>query len=201
MDYRSDSFISKFSDALRYLGANSIQDLISIKYRDDTRDEEYHAFIEGYLEGEMNLETTEVHGRFQGRAWLVADKDQNKALLVEHETGLEVLYIAGSIASLLSLIPLINSGWKFMRNRFQDRRFFSDRAAGIEIRIIDQKNQLVEQHVLRVEDFIISESMKEIATLKARVERLERELIKIRESKPKRSPSKKPASASQASKK
>ena len=122
-----------------------------------------------------------MQGDFQGHAWLVSDNRNNKALLVEHETGLEILYIAGSIASLLSLIPLINSGWKFLHSRFSDRPFFRDRGMGVEIRIVDFKKQLVEQHVLRIEDYILSESMKEIASLKARVEQLEQELRETKE--------------------
>jgi len=32
-------------------------------------------------------------------------------ILVEHETGLEILCIAGSIASLIGLVPLVLQGW------------------------------------------------------------------------------------------
>ena len=165
---------------------------MSIKYRDGSDYSGYRALIEGYLEGELNLKTKEARGDFQGRAWLVVDDHQHKVLLVEHETGLEILYVAGSIASLLSLVPLINSGWKFMQGRFLDPKFFRDRGMGIEIRMLDKKNQLIEQRVLRVEDYVLSECLKEIAALRARVEQLEREHKKTIKNDDKKSNNKKP---------
>ena len=134
MDYRGENFVRKFSDALGYLDSSSIHDLVSIKYRDNTNPSDYYELID-YLQTEANLKAKQVEGNFQGHAWLVTDNSQNKALLIEHETGLEILYVAGSIASLLSLIPLINSGWKFLRRKFSDRPFFQDRGMGVEIRI------------------------------------------------------------------
>ncbi len=183
MDSRTDAFVRKFSDAQHCLGSNSIHDLVSIKYRENVSSFTYEEFIKGFLQGEMNLEAKQVKGDFRGRTWLIQDSDKHKVLLVEHETGLEILYIAGSIASLLSLIPLITSGWRFMHSRFSDRHFPRDRGTGLEVRVIDNKNHLAEQHVTRIEDHILAECMKEIATLRARVERLEKTLKKANQNK------------------
>jgi hypothetical protein len=180
MDKRSDAFIRKFSSAQKYLGCNSIQDIVSVKYRDGTNYSDYREFIDVFLRDGLNLELKQVQGDFQGQTWLVAGDRDNKILLIEHETGLEVLYIAGSIASLIGLIPLINSGWKVLHSRFSDHPFFRGRGTDVEIRIVDPKNQIVEKHVLRVEDYILSESMKEILTLRTRVEELEQELTKTK---------------------
>ena len=196
MDSRKESFIRKFSDAQKYLDSSSIYDLVSIKYRDNVNDSEYHNFIASYLQSELNLKIKQIDGDFQGRGWLVADKSHNKVLLVEHETGLEILYIAGSIASLLSLIPLINSGWKFVHRRFHDHSFFNDAGTELEIRVVNSKNQLIEQHVLSIDDYILTESMKEIETLKTRVEQLEQELKGIKD-KAKKSNSKKSVKSKQ----
>jgi hypothetical protein len=201
MDNRRDTFVQKFSDALGYLGSNSIHDLVSIKYRDSANPSDYREFI-GYLQSEPNLDIKQVEGDFQSHAWLVTENSHHhKALLVEHETGLEILYIAGSIASLLSLLPLISSGWKFLHSRFSDRPFYRERGMGVEIRIIDSKNQLLEQNVLRIEDYILSESMKEITALKERVEQLERELKEINENKAKKSSTKRSVQSTQKNKK
>lgn len=201
MDNRSDAFVRKFSDALAYLDSKSIHDLVSIKYREDTNPSDYREFI-GYLQSEQNLDTKQVEGNFQGRAWLVTENRQHhKALLVEHETGLEILYVAGSIASLLSLLPLISSGWKFLHRKFSDRSLFLDRGIGVEIRIVDSKNQLLERHVLRIEDYFLSESMKEIEALKDRIMQLESELKEIKENKGKKITTKKASQSIQKRKK
>jgi hypothetical protein len=201
MDYRTESFLRKFSDALAFLGGNSIHDLVSIKYRYDTNNAEYRKLINGYLLSELRLHVEEVQGDFQGHAWLVTDHSNNKVLLVEHETGLEILYIAGSIASLLYLIPLVNSGWRFLQSRFSRHQSFRDREAEIELRIISPKNKLVEQRVLSIEDYILAESTKEIAVLRSRVESLERELSEVKENCVKKSASKKPTLSPRKNKK
>jgi hypothetical protein len=64
---------------------------------------------------------------------------------VEHETGLEILYIAGSIASLLGLIPLVLQGWAAIRGRFPRRGASFDYP--VEIRQIDQTGRLHEEHL------------------------------------------------------
>ena len=201
MDNRLDDFIRKFSDAQKYLGGNSVSDLVSIKYRENVNYSSYREFIEVFLHGEMNLEVEEVRGNFLGRGWLIQDSSHNKALLVEHETGLEILYIAGSIASLFSLIPLITSGWRFVRSRFLDHPYPRNREIGIEIRVVNNNNQLLEQHVMRIEDFVLSESMKEITALKERVEQLEDELRKVNEKKAPKSSGKKTVRQAKAGKK
>ena len=200
MDNRNDSFTRKFSDALNYLGNNSIHDLVSIKYRNSANYEDYSALIDGLL-NEMNLEAKQVQGDFQGKAWLVSDNLKNKALLVEHETGLEILYIAGSIASLISLIPLINAVWKYVVSKPLISARYRENEIGIEIRIIDSKGQLLEQCVLRIEDYILSESMKETAALRVRMEKLEQELKETKENMAKKSNSKKTTRSAQKSKK
>ena len=42
-----------------------------------------------------------------GDAYVIS-QDQQKLVIVEHETGLEILYIAGSIASLIGLVLQIS---------------------------------------------------------------------------------------------
>jgi hypothetical protein len=71
--------------------------------------------------------------------------DKTKVILVEHETGLEILYIAGSIASLVALVPLILQGWGALRGRFWGRDATMDHP--VEIRRVDQAGHVYEEHV------------------------------------------------------
>jgi hypothetical protein len=185
MDNRTETFLQKFSDARNYLGCGAIQDIVSLKYRSEVGigNSDYRMFIGDVLHNELGLVTQQLQGNFQGTAWLVTDKNRTSVILVEHETGLEILYVAGSIASLVSLIPLVNSGWRYLRGRFLERPFMRGRNSGIEIRTIDSENKLIEQHAVSVEEYILAENLKEIVTLKARVSLLERELAKINEKK------------------
>src|SRR5271157_2840313 len=154
MDNRAQSFVRKFSDAQKFLGITSIHDIVSLKYRDNAVSyRDYDRFVEEGLKRELGFEIKEVKGDFQGKAWLVTDRNDNSAILVEHETGLEILFIAGSIASLLSLIPMINSGWKYIRNKFSDWPSFRNEVVGVEKRTIDSKNQLVEERVGDIEGY------------------------------------------------
>ncbi len=122
-------------------------------------------------------------------------------LLVEHETGLEILYVAGSIASLISLIPLINSGWKLLHRKYSVRPFIRHPGEEVELRTIGPRDQILEHDIYSVEDYVISESTKEIASLKLRVETLERELSEVKEKKIQKNVRKKPAASPRKAKK
>jgi len=160
MDYRKKNFIEKFTNAQKYLGVGAIQDIVSLKYRDNVGYSDYQRLISEFSQSEMGLEVKQVKGDFQGKAWLVKDRNQNAVILVEHETGLEILYIASSIASFISLIPMINSGWKYLRDRFASPRFLPDKMTRIEIRTINSKKQLLEKHILSVENYVLEESLR-----------------------------------------
>lgn len=183
MDYRVESFNRKFSSAKKYLSCSDIKEIISIKYRGVTNSSDYNRLINELNNNHFGFKIDQVVGDFQGTSWKITDQNQNSVIIVEHETGLEILYIAGSIASLLSLISLINTGWKYLHNRFFDRPSLRDNNSGIEIRTFDKKNKLIEKHVINIEDYILTESLQEIIFLKKRVNELELELKKINEKK------------------
>jgi len=183
MDNRTDKFLRKFDDAAKYLGIDSAHRIVSLKYRENVGHTDYETLIDGYLQHDLNLEVQRLKGDFQGNAWLIKDSEHNAVVLVEHETGLEILYIASAIASLVSLIPLISSGWKNLRDRFAGPRFHLDKMTRVEIRSFNSKKQLVEKHVLSVESYVLEESLKEIVVLSARVKQLEKEIAKINKGK------------------
>lgn len=70
--------------------------------------------------------------------------------MVEHETGLEILYIAGSIASLIGLIPVVFQAWGIIIGCFD--RHHANHIQRVEIRRIDTAGNFLEgtQHGLPV---------------------------------------------------
>lgn len=141
-DYRQKAFKAKFASASRYLGVDPGQ-VISLKLRDVVPSySEYHELLR-VLEQEVGIHYSEVQGDLQGRGYLV-DHDGQKLIIVEHETGLELLYIGGSIASLIGLVPLVLQAWGSVRghlDRHHGRHF-----SNVEIRRLDAKGKLCEDH-------------------------------------------------------
>ena len=122
------------------MGNHATQELISIKYRDSAvGPSEYRHFIDDHLTRSVGLEVARMDGDFGGQAWLVKDKAGNRVILVEHETGLEILGAIGSLASLIALLPMISFGWAKLRHRFFPPHFDRPYPEGIEIRRFDQK--------------------------------------------------------------
>lgn len=143
MDYREESFRRKFADAARELGV-SPTDLVSLKVRDTVGSYgDYHGLLQ-VLDHDLTLPLAGVQGSFQGRAHLLGDR-QTGVIVVEHETGLEILYIAGSVASLLGLIPTILRAWRAIRGGIP-RRHHPD-VDRIEVRRLDDQGHLQEEHL------------------------------------------------------
>jgi len=206
MDYREEAFKEKFNNAAQHLGVKP-QQIISLKFREMLSSySEYHHILD-ILQQEGNVSYQKLNDNFQGAGYLVADKS-SKIILVEHETGLELLYIAGSIASLVGLIPLIRQCWTGMRNHFgpHHHRNFRD----IEIRKLDDNGNLKENHVSEDEMFcsplpsflVISATQNleneikalkyEVKTLSERIQKMEKPQRKLiskgkKSKKPKRS--------------
>jgi len=140
MNYREKTFKDKFKDASRHLNVSPEQ-VVSLKLRDTVSSYgEYHELLK-VLEHEIGIQWHEVDGDLQGRGYLVGD-DKVKTIVVEHETGLEILYVAGSIASLVCLIPLILQCWSGIRGR--GRRPYLPDFRSVEIRRLDNKGRLIE---------------------------------------------------------
>lgn len=142
-DYRTETFRKRFEGAARHLKVRPDQ-VVSMKLRENVSStQEYHNLIK-MLEHEAGLRSLQLDADLQGRGYLVGD-DKTKVILVEHETGLEILYIAGSIASLVSLVPVILQGWRAMRGGSSERYGMIDH--GVEIRRMDTSGQLHEEHM------------------------------------------------------
>jgi hypothetical protein len=141
MDYREKSFQGKFSTAARCLNARPDQ-IVSLKFRENVDSYNDYRDLLDMLQREAGIQYSEVDGDLQGRGYIVTF-GTDKLVLVEHETGLEILYIASSVASLLGLIPLVTQGWAAIRRRLSGRHMPTD--GPVEIRRIDQEGRLHEE--------------------------------------------------------
>lgn len=140
-DHRSRAFQAKFNSAGQHLSVEP-NEIVSLKIRENVQSySEYHKLLHS-LEMQGGLHWSEVDGDFQGKGYLI-DHDGQKIILVEHETGLEVLYIAGSIASIVGLVPFILQVWSGIRGHL-DRRH-PVRFQGIEVRRINPVGVLFEE--------------------------------------------------------
>jgi hypothetical protein len=131
---------------------------------------------------------TEINNGLQGQGYLLGDK-KNKIIVVEHETGLEILYIAGSIASLIQLIPFVFQTWRNIRGTFLRR---NNLGHDIEIRRMDSNGHLQEEHVneasidssssslysiVNLIENEIKKVMKDVKKLTLRVDKMEKQII------------------------
>ncbi|MCL5807718.1 MAG: hypothetical protein M1418_04045 [Deltaproteobacteria bacterium] len=141
-DYRKASFKNKFANAGKHLGVPHDQ-IISLKFRDMVSSySEYHEMLR-LLEYETGVPSSPIQDDLQGRGHLVGHGDQ-KVIVVEHETGLEILYIAGSVASIIGIIPLVLRSWNAIRGNLAHRH--ARHIDSVEIRRIDTVGNLREEH-------------------------------------------------------
>lgn len=143
MDYREESFKRKFSSAAQLLDVGPDQ-IVSLKFREDVGSNSDYRDLLDTLQHEAGVHYSKVDGDLQGRGYIVG-LEKVKLLLVEHETGLEVLYIAGSIASSFGSIPLILQRWAAIRGRFPGRH--AQFGGPVEIRRVDNAGHLQEEHL------------------------------------------------------
>ena len=191
MKSRESTFQTKFSEAATILGVKT-QNVISIKLRDGCSPYREYQELINILETEYGLNIKKTDAELQGNGF-ICQYEKQKVVAVEHETGLEILYIAGSVASLIGLIPIILDVWnrvKGFMKRLPSRDFQK-----IEIRrIIDGKlfeNKLnaIEgpSHLpLSVLNVFFSHGLEiideEMNSLRKKVEILEERLSKIENS-------------------
>lgn len=181
MDYRTDQFMRRFRNARSFLDTQTIQELVSFKYREHcVSNADYSHFIDGYLKTCPGVEVEPLGNDFGEQAWLVKYRERRCVILVQHETGLEILGAAGSIASLIGLIPLVALGWTRIRQRFFHPRFDAPDNDGVEIRSFDKNNHLVEQRAPSVEVYVLNIVLQDHALLKQQVDRLEAQIGQLK---------------------
>lgn len=176
MDNRTETFTRRFTEAQKHLLAPDVQGIVSIKFRDDCVGySTYDHLADDLLHREMGLVVQPLDRAFGGRAWLVLDRRQSRAILVEHETGLEILGAIGSAASLIALMPMIGSAWARLRDRFGGHHHHPGQDS-VEVRSLNQDGILVEEHAPSIEIYVLNITLQEHTALKKKIADLEREV-------------------------
>jgi hypothetical protein len=181
VDSRTDSFAQRFRSAQIHLKTQGIHDLVSLKYRErhDVPGSDYKHLVDD-LRRDQGLVVAPVDGGFGSQAWLVTDRAQNRAILVEHETGLEILGAIGSVASVIALLPMISSGWTRLRHRLFGPPYDRPDVEGIEVRRIDPDGNLIEQQLPSIEVHFLNTALRGHSLLTQRVIQLEDEVKRLK---------------------
>ncbi len=140
IDYRKKQFLVKFNTAAKQLNVKPEQ-IISLKIRETVSSYGDYDLLLETLRTEGRLGPTPINDGLQGKGFML-DDGKNRVIIVEHETGLELLYIAGSIASLVTLVPLVVQCWSWIRDRYGRNRHHDFQC--IETRYFDNKGELIE---------------------------------------------------------
>lgn len=185
MDNRSQQFTDKFKSAQNELRAQLVNDIISFKFKENVNHSEYQHFLD-YIRHDLNLSASQVSGNYQGQAWLITDENDNKLIIVEHETGLEILAVLGYIYTVRDTLLLLSYGWNYLKDRFFSGRFGHPGGTGkpVEIRKFDSGgNKLIERPIVSVESYVLNLGFEENKKLIERVAKLEKEMAKLKETK------------------
>jgi hypothetical protein len=181
MDYRTKNFQEKFASASPVLGVPPIE-IMSVKLRDMINSySEYDAFFHE-LAHRHRFTLTPVTGEFQGKGYALKD-GPNTIILVQHESGLEILNAAASVATLVGLVPLVIQAWQ----AFRRHRHHRDRPEPyeIEIRRVDSAGNLIEEHAHSRDQLLLGSgepaSFPFTALLESELRRLNTELVKLTE--------------------
>lgn len=176
-------FLKKFAECGKHLAVTPSK-IVSLKYR-EIRDYEYYKELLERLRNVDGLTVKDIGNALNGHAYLLSYGRQ-KIVLVEHETGLEILYIAGSIASLIGFVLQISSSIRAGRHQ----HFFPPHIEDVEIRRLDSSGKLTEEHIhgfLPPELFLLPQpDNAEIEQMKKRIAGLEKKLTKLTKKQPKK---------------
>jgi hypothetical protein len=174
-DWRKHTFLAKFQEAAAELNAASHHDIESLKFRDSTSSQDYREIVRELAP----LRVIEIKGEYQGRAWKLTDADDNSIIIVEHETGLEILYVVGAVASIVSLVPIIVNTWSRLRGHWPPHRgrFGS---GGPERRRFDRNDRLIEEPAPPVEAIVLQHLLRQYGTLSERISSLETEVSSLK---------------------
>ncbi len=179
MDYRTKNFQEKFASASTVLGIPPTE-IMSVKLRDMVNSySEYDAFFHE-LEHRYRFRVTPVQGEFQGKGYAFTD-GRDTIILVQHESGLEILNAAAAVATLVGLVPLVIQAWRAFRRNHRDH----PEPREIEIRRIDSAGNLIEEHAHSREGAFLESggpaSLPFTALLESELRRLSTKLGKLTE--------------------
>ncbi len=177
MDNNEKYFHQKFIECGKILSVQS-SDLVSLKYR-NMRNHQYYNDLLDNLGKVKGITIKDLGNILNGRAYLISANKQ-KIILVEHETGLEILYIAGSIASLIGIVLQISSMVSSHRRNINS---FSEYYDVVELRYINSEGKFIEEHkhnYLPIEMFLPTQvDNNEIELLKKKIVSLEKKVNRL----------------------
>ncbi len=167
-------FKQKFEECAHVLNVKPTK-LISLKYR-EVRDDGYYVELLNRLKSINGIHIKDIGPALNGHAYLISLGGQN-IVLVEHETGLEILYIAGSVASLIGFVLQVGSMIGSHRGHYIGPPSHLD---DVEVRYFDEADNLIGEHrhdYFPYEVFLPPETNQaEIDRLAKRVATLEKKL-------------------------
>jgi len=172
MDYREKTFKEKFNCAATHLKVKPEQ-IVSLKIRENISLHSVYRDLVESLKREAGVHCTDINNGLQGQGYLLGDK-KSKIIVVEHETGLEILYIAGSIASILGLIPLVLQAWRSISGHFSRRNNLDH---DIEIRRLDNNGHLREEHIHGMYESSIGSFSPDISLISNLIENMIKEVL------------------------
>ena len=176
MDYRQRTFKIKFDNAAKHLGVTPEQ-VVSLKLREIVHSYSEYDLLLDTLEHEVGICLSPVDDDLQGQGYLLKD-GRNQVIIVKHETGLEILYVAASIASLVGLVPLVLQCWSRLRGH--SRRPHPTQLNEVETRRLDEKGRLVEDRASVLLGGLISPLGFINSALKSAVEDIDCDLRRLR---------------------
>jgi hypothetical protein len=174
-DWRKKTFLAKFQAAAAELNAASHHGIESLKFKDSTSSQDYRELVT-----ELGpLKVVEIQGNYQGKAWKLTDADDNSIIIVEHETGLEILYVVGAVASIVSLVPMVVNIWNRMRDHWPPHRGRFG-PGGPERRRFDRNDRLIEEPAPPVEAIMLQHLLNQYDKLSERILSLEAEVSSLK---------------------
>ncbi|WP_171970419.1 hypothetical protein [Cuniculiplasma divulgatum] len=161
---RDKNFHEKFESASKELNGNGIYDVESLKFRSMS----YYGYTD-LLKQLKLLKVEKAKGNYQGMAWKITEENGHSILIVEHETGLEILYVVGAIASVTDLIWKVASLW----NRGRLRHFPEFERFEMERRRFGKNDLLIEESISSFETVMFQHLLNMYERLNERVSLLE----------------------------
>jgi hypothetical protein len=174
-DWRLKNFLAKFQVAAVELGAVSYREVESLKFRGSSNSQDYRELLAAL----GPLMVKEIQGNYQGKAWKLTDANDNSVIIVEHETGLEILYVVGAVASVVSLVPMVVNLWNRMRDHWPPYRGRLG-PGGPERRCFDIKDRLIEEPAPPVEAIMLQRLLSQYDRLSERISSLEADVSRLK---------------------
>ncbi len=177
-DWRRKDFEARFSEAARELGVSGPLEIESLKFRHLRGGRAEYDEMMKYLAA---FKPRALQGRYGGAAWKLVGSDGSAIIIVEHETGLEILSIVGNVASIVSLVSLVAQAWHRLRDHWSPFGGHFGRG-DVERRRLDPAGGLIEDPAPDIEESVVPYLLKSQNDLIARIAALEKEVRTIKKS-------------------